>query len=445
MGLLARTMSGHGRMPPGSPFKVPFAGGWIGWISYDLGRTIEPAAQAPDGAAARACDDRGWPLFELMRCDGAYVHDGEHGEWHTVGDESALPEAEALTNKSSLAVPRIEGFTSRSGRAAYEASVARAIELIRAGDIFQANLAHRLSAEFHGSPRLIAERLLSAAGAWYGAYIESPDDQGGIRRAIASASPELFLTIDAVSRHVVTRPIKGTRAIGSEAALLASEKDAAELAMIVDLMRNDLGRVCEYGSVRVDDPRSLETHGSAERESPEMHGDTRKRLENVSDHSVNESSPRLRVSVVDPPGVVHGVATVSGTLRPGFGAADLLRATFPPGSVTGAPKIRAMRVIDQLEPVRRGAYCGAVGFVSDCGHSAWNVAIRTAVLSCAPGGTAASARGTIDYSVGAGIVEGSNPATEWEETLHKAGILARAFPGCLDEVLNRDRQGAGAR
>ena len=153
--------------------------------------------------------------------------------------------------------------------------------------------------------------------------------------------------------------------------------------MIVDLMRNDLGRVCEYRSVRVERAREIEAHA----------------------------------------GVIHGVATVSGRLRDGIGHADLLRATFPPGSVTGAPKVRAMQIIDELEPSRRGPYCGSVGFVSDCGNACWNVAIRTATLTCEAGSDAESARGVLDYSVGAGIVADSDPEAEWEETLSKARML----------------------
>lgn len=368
--------------------RPPFVGGWIGWLSYDLGRCIEPSAQADQCANPKARRERAWPNYELFRCDSAYVHDAETNEWSIVGEADSLP----TLRETSISEPHIGGFASRTGRGPYQRSIARTIESIRAGDIFQANIAHRLSAPFRGSTRAIAHRLLSAAGAWYGAYIESPDGAGGIRHAVCSASPELFLEFEARTRRIVTRPIKGTAAATSTAAaeLAASAKDAAELTMIVDLMRNDLGRVCEYGSVAVEHAREIESHARA--------------------------------------AILHGVATVSGTLRKGMGVADLLRATFPPGSVTGAPKIRAMQIIDALEPVRRGPYCGCVGYASDSGDSAWNVAIRTAAITCQPGSTAEHARGVIDYSVGAGIVAESDPAREWEETMHKAGILRKAFP-----------------
>lgn len=278
------------------------------------------------------------------------------------------------------------------GRAGYEHAVARTVELIRAGDIFQANIAHALEARFEGSSRELFARLIEAAAPWYGAYLESPSE------TVVSISPELFLEADFVSGRVTTRPIKGTRPAGSAASLAASGKDQAELVMIVDLMRNDLGRVCEFGSIRVEEPRDIEPHA----------------------------------------GVVHGVATVSGRLRAGVSPGDLVRAAFPPGSVTGAPKIRAMQVIDELETFERGVYCGSIGMLSDCGRAAWSVAIRTATI----------AGGVLRYPVGAGIVEESDPAAEWEETLHKAGAFAavlreggRSADG-LVEIAGRPRRGA---
>jgi anthranilate/para-aminobenzoate synthase component I len=159
-------------------------------------------------------------------------------------------------------------------------------------------------------------------------------------------------------------------------------------------MRNDLGRVCEFGSVRVDEPRVIERHGGR-----------------------GEG------------GVWQGVATVSGTVRAGLDLADVLRATFPPGSVTGAPKIRAMQIIDELEPVPRGPYCGAIGFISDCGRAAFNVAIRTAVLHSRAPGAGPDGPWTLDYSVGAGIVADSRPDLEWRETLAKAGALLGSGAG----------------
>jgi para-aminobenzoate synthetase component 1 len=200
---------------------------------------------------------------------------------------------------------------------------------------------------------------------------------------VLSSSPERFLKV--TGRHVETRPIKGTRrrtGIRREderasAELTASEKDNAELAMIVDLERNDLGRVCEYGSVRVTEPRVLETF----------------------------------------PTVFHLVSTVEGELHPGHGLVDLLRATFPGGSVTGAPKIRAMEIIDELEPTARGIYTGSIGYVDFSGRADLNIAIRTMVkLGC-----------DVYFQAGGGIVADSDPESEYEETVDKARALFRAL------------------
>ncbi len=410
------------------PEAPPFVGGLVGWISYDLGRFLEPRAQSP-AKKHRAHADRAQPLFELHHCPGAFLHDALTGQWMAVGDPAALPAPAALSASSPRRGCRVEPFTSRTGREQYEAAVARAIEYIRAGDIFQANLAHRLSARFLGPRRDAARALLIGAGARYGAYVESPRFHEQHARAICSLSPELFLSFDPITRRVETRPIKGTRAHSPTALieLAESPKDAAELAMIVDLMRNDLGRVCEYGSIRVDDPRSIETHANPGGNPPRR---TQRRTEGGigmgSKMDLSEFQPqRPSVSSVVQNALVHGVATVSGRLRPGLGVFDLLRAAFPPGSVTGAPKIRAMQIIDELEPARRGAYCGCIGFVSDSGHASWNVAIRTAEI------TGDERGGRVEYAVGAGIVADSDPATEWEETIHKAGVLERAFPGSL--------------
>ena len=272
-----------------------------------------------------------------------------------------------------------------TGRRRYAADARRVIELIRDGDIFQANLAHRLTAEFCGSGRALFAELVRAAEPWYGAYIELPDAHGR-RRSVLSASPELFLEFDPRTRRVTTRPMKGTRPSERGAAeLLDSEKDSAELAMITDLMRNDLGRVCEFGSIAVEDTRAIERHAEGAG------------------------------------GVHQGVSTVSGVVRADAGLDDLLHATFPPGSVTGAPKVRAMQVIGELEPVTRGPYCGAIGAISDSGAMTLSVAIRTALLMGTPGNAlGAVERGTLDYAVGAGVVADSDPEAEWDETLVKS-------------------------
>ncbi|MCC6660853.1 MAG: anthranilate synthase component I family protein [Phycisphaerales bacterium] len=338
--------------------------GWIGLLSYDLGRALEPAV-GPHPPLPH------WPLIELHRVEEPT-------------DQAPLP-----LRPFTLGEVLPEGT-----RDAYEQSVARAVGYIRAGDCYQVNLAHRLSAPFHGSARALAGALFTTARPWYGAYMESTGH--GLRRAVISLSPELFLDFNPATRRVVTRPMKGTRPASVAASDLAdSTKDRAELNMIIDLMRNDLGRVCEAGSVRVEDPRAIERHGGER----------------------------------DGGGVWQGVGTVSGSLRQGLAAAELLAATFPPGSVTGCPKIRAMQIINELEPVPRGPYCGCIGWFGDDGRVTLSVAIRTALIVGRPGsgGPDDIVDGRLTYSVGAGITIGSDPAGEWQETLDKAAVLRAAI------------------
>jgi para-aminobenzoate synthetase component 1 len=282
---------------------------------------------------------------------------------------------------------------SESGRGAYIAAVERALAYIRAGDIYQANVAHRLVGRFSGSGAELFGRLSAAASPRHGMYFESAPLAEGARMGLVSLSPELFLSFDAGTRRLVTRPMKGTRpGSGDPAELRDAEKDRAELAMIVDLMRNDLGRVCEFGSVRVERAREIERHASGAG------------------------------------GVLQATATVSGVVREGLGAAEILRATFPPGSVTGTPKIRAMQVIEELEPFARGPYCGCLGKFEDDGSFELAVAIRTAVIrGRVDEGTGAFVDAELSYCVGAGIVADSDPEAEWEETLAKAGVVGGEF------------------
>jgi para-aminobenzoate synthetase/4-amino-4-deoxychorismate lyase len=215
---------------------------------------------------------------------------------------------------------------------------------------------------------------LQAATPRYGAYLETPT------HALVGMSPELFLDVDRRAGTAVTRPIKGTRAFHEDPAeLMASAKEAAELHMIVDLMRNDLGRIAVAGGVRVDASRALESHAT----------------------------------------VHHCVAEISARLHPGITATEILRATFPPGSVTGAPKVRAMQVIDELEPCARGPYCGAVGLISP-DRIALNVSIRTIAMA-----REGAEGGVLRYGAGCGIVAESEPRNEYEESLHKSAVLLR--------------------
>jgi para-aminobenzoate synthetase component I len=263
-------------------------------------------------------------------------------------------------------------------RRGYLDAVQRVRDYIFAGDIFQANLSQRFEAPLEGSAWAFYRRLRARNTAPFAVYMDTPD------AAIVSVSPERFLRVGA-GGHVETRPIKGTRprGVGPEhdaalgQALAESAKDRAENLMIVDLMRNDLSRVCAPGTVRVSELFSLEQH----------------------------------------PTVHHLVSTVVGDLAPGRDALDLLRAAFPGGSITGAPKLRAMEVIAELEPSRRGVYCGSIGYWSLTGDLDTNIAIRTAVVQ----------HGRVFFSAGGGIVADSDPGQEYQETLDKARALIDAL------------------
>ncbi|MCC7147463.1 MAG: anthranilate synthase component I family protein [Phycisphaeraceae bacterium] len=356
-------------------------GPWVGYLSYDLGRWIERLPQ-------QAADDRSWPLIYLAYCPDYLLHDRQSNTWTAHGrfahaqDRPDLPHLPPLRAAFASANPQ-SVFT----RPAYENTIQWALDYISAGDIFQVNLAQRFSADFQGdfplAHRSLYAALAAASPAWYGAYMELLADPNAPepQRVIASTSPELFLELSPAGQ-VTSRPIKGTLPASAAADLLKnSEKDAAELHMIVDLVRNDLGRVCAYGSVQVQQARAIESH-------PTIH---------------------------------HGVATITGRLHSSKDAVDLLRAAFPPGSVTGAPKVRALQIIDELEPVRRGPYCGALGWIT-ADSLCLNVAIRTMLFeSHGPRGA------KVDYSVGGGIVADSIPANEYQETLHKAQAILQAL------------------
>jgi aminodeoxychorismate synthase component I len=321
----------------------PGEGRWIGYLSYDLGRLFE-------ALPTNAVDNLNLPLFVFTYCRPAADRPG-----------GADPDYGRTA----------DGLSSDFTREEYEAAVRRVMDYISAGDVFQVNLAQRFSAGLNRHPAEIYQRLVRESPAPFGAYLGYEDF------AIISNSPELFFRVTP-DREIVTRPIKGTRPAspGMEAELRDSIKDQAELNMIVDLERNDLGRVCQVGSVRVTEPRAIESH----------------------------------------PTVYHGVATIKGTLRKEIGFVEMLRAIFPGGSVTGAPKIRAMQIIDELEPVRRGPYCGAIGYLDAAGNMQFNVAIRTMIAK----------DGRIHIPVGGGIVADSHPAEEYEETLVKAKAMFAA-------------------
>jgi para-aminobenzoate synthetase component 1 len=273
--------------------------------------------------------------------------------------------------------PGLPGLLSNFSRDDYLHAVERAIEYIYAGDIFQVNLSQRLLYPATGCPVDLYLRLRERNPAPFAGYF-SHDDW-----AVASASPERFVWV--ADGEVETRPIKGTRSRrpGPEADLFTrdelreSEKDQAENVMIVDLLRNDLSRVCAPGSVRVPELCQVETYET----------------------------------------VQHLVSEIRGRLEPGRTAWDLLRAVFPGGSITGAPKVRSMEIIAELERTARGPYCGSLFYVGYNGQSDGNILIRTFTLR----------NGWVQFPVGGGIVAQSNPAAEYEETLVKAEGMLRAL------------------
>jgi para-aminobenzoate synthetase component I len=348
---------------------------WIGWISYDVIRFIEELPELPKHR-------RTWPVVSLAHCPDVAVWDlkTQTWTWHGDGKPPELAADLKLTGGEDAALRLTRGLMPTIPREEYLDAVRKVIDYIGAGDIFQANYAQRFSTRVAGAwpagPRGLYARLCKASPAWYGAYLETHD-----QRAILSSSPELFLELDR-SGLVITRPIKGTRPASEPAEnLRKSEKDTAELNMIVDLLRNDLGRVARYGSVKVTQPREIESH----------------------------------------PTVHHGVATIQARLRPGTTVTGLLKATMPGGSITGAPKIRAMQIIDELEPVQRGPYCGAIGWMT-ADAMCLNIAIRTMLT-----GAHGDDEFDVDFSVGGGIVADSTPESEYQETIDKAQGMLRAL------------------
>jgi para-aminobenzoate synthetase component 1 len=370
--------------PPGLP---AFIGGAIGSFAYDLGRRLE---RLPHRLAA----DPDLPELDVAFYDRvlAFDHETDTG-WMIAldlgverrgggGGVAGLATMSAPAPAHAGAQQRIR-FRSNVARDDYLSTVRRVLEAIAAGELYQVNLSQRLEAGWSGSAWDAYELLRSASPAPYGAFLDLGD------AAVLSASPEQFLRLD--GDRIETRPMKGTRPRGADAdadralavELAASVKDRAENAMIVDVLRNDLGRVCRTGGVRVDDLFAIEPYA----------------------------------------GVWQMVSSVRGRLRPECDAVDLLRACFPGGSITGAPKIRAMELIEELERVRRGIYCGAIGYLSVTGAMDTSVAIRTVVL----------AGERLLLQVGGGIVADSDPAAEYAETLVKAQAVIAAFGGELEE------------
>jgi para-aminobenzoate synthetase component 1 len=396
----------HGAAIPGSQAggpPPPFIGGLLGYVSYDLGCLLE-------SLRFRVPDDQGLPLLRLGLYDWAIAWDGRTGAaWAggraIDGDAGRLETrlADVLDTLTSVSVrvasdrgpgdgaqqdvpARAIRFESNMDGAGHARRIDAIRDAISRGDIYQANLVRRLAAPFDVDPWPLYRQLRHRDPAPFAAYVDLGTSSTGAPRALVSASPEPFLAIDPDGR-VATDPVKGTRPRGDTVAadramaqeLLASAKDRAENVMIVDVLRNDIGRVCVPGSVRV--PRLC-------------------RLERTS-------------------AVQHLVSTVTGNLAAGHDALDLLRVASPGGSITGAPKIRAMQILEALEPVRRGPYSGSLGWIGPDGAMATSLLIRTFV---------ADGR-QLTFHVGGGITARSEAGAEWEETVSKAAGPLRAIGG----------------
>ena len=400
--LSADPVAGPGR--PALGLATPPAGHLrLGYVAYEFGRQLErlPATAFDD----LELPDINWPTYEWWI---EWDHSTGTATLHAASEERlawALARLAAPRPKLRWLRPHDVRPTARADRfpapelgpgiqstfpaLGYREAVRRVVEYIRAGDIFQANLSQRFSAPFAAHPWALYRALRAGSPAPFSAYLQHDD------HAVVSHSPERFLRLGA-DGWVETRPIKGTRPRGRDRAedaalateLLASAKDRAEHVMIVDLLRNDLSRVCSPGTVRCDELLALESY----------------------------------------PSVHHLVSTVSGHLAAGHDAEALLRATFPGGSITGAPKLRAMEIISELEPTARGVYCGAIGIWHADDALDLSIAIRTAVVR----------NEEVSWSAGGGIVADSDPEAEYRETLDKARAIAEAVAEA------QGRRGAGA-
>jgi para-aminobenzoate synthetase component I len=358
---------------------LPFCGGAMGWLGYDLGRRIERLSDT-------AADPLGLPQMAMGIYDWAIVVDHARQRSTLVGGGGGSPGARdaLLAAHASRSSPAPGVFSVRGGietsldRVAYGRCFRRVQAYIHAGDCYQVNLARRFRVAATGDAWRAYLALRDRSPAPHSAFIRTPD------ATVLSVSPERFIRVR--EGRVETAPIKGTapRAAAAEAdaelarALVESPKDRAENLMIVDLLRNDLGRTCAPGSIQV--PRLFELQTFA--------------------------------------GIHHLVSTITGRLAAGEDALSLLRGSFPGGSITGAPKIRAMEVIEELEGERRGVYCGAIGYVGLDGSMDTSIAIRTAVHT----------HGRLWFWAGGGIVADSQEQREWDEIL----VKARATQGLVE-------------
>jgi len=375
---------------PDIPGMPRFTGGLVGYFGYDTVRHIEPhlgPCHRPDGIGAPdvllmvseeviVFDTLSGRLYMIVHADPA-----EPGAWERANqrlDElrEQLEQTPSIRPRPTPRTVAEQDFSSSFERADFEAAVDRCREYIRNGDIFQVVLSQRLSVPFEARPIELYRALRTLNPSPYMYYLDLDDFH------IVGSSPEILARLE--DGEITVRPIAGTRPRGRdddedrrlEAELMADPKELAEHVMLVDLGRNDVGRVAEVGTVHLTERMGIERYSH----------------------------------------VMHIVSNVVGRLREGCDAIDVLRATFPAGTLSGAPKVRAMEIIDELEPVKRGVYAGAVGYIGWTGNMDTAIAIRTAVIR----------DGELHVQVGAGIVADSVPANEWQETMSKARAVFRA-------------------
>lgn len=363
--------------------NLPFVGGAVGYFSYDLNRHLE---ELPNWAQ----DDLNLPDLYLAFYDWGIVYDHFKKETSLVYMEKREAVDKAVQIKKILlkegkedplkVYPKKAKLKSNFNQKSYLEAVKKAKEYIFKGDIFQVNLSQRLEAPLFLSPFSLYKVLQEINPSPFAAFLGFEDS------TIVSSSPERFLKVQ--NKEVETRPIKGTRPRGRNPQeeeklyweLFFSEKDRAENVMIVDLERNDLGKVCKVGSVKVQELFRVEKYAT----------------------------------------VLHLVSIVKGILRKNVGLIDLLKATFPGGSITGAPKVRAMEIIEELEPTKRNVYTGSIGYLSFNKRMDLNIAIRTFILK----------EDTAFFQVGGGIVADSDPEAEYQETMDKAKALIESIKRC---------------
>ncbi|MBN1905493.1 MAG: aminodeoxychorismate synthase component I [Deltaproteobacteria bacterium] len=367
------------------PREIPFGAGLMGYLSYDLKDYIEELPRT-------SIDDLNLPVISLFAPSIILIYDNNSQQYTLcVPEKDGLPviplehAEEILLSNAEKGLKNKEGFFNRScsnlksnfTQAEYESVILKIREYIASGHVYQVNMSQRFEMDYSGDPFSLFMKLFNENPAPFFAFINAGDHQ------IVSTSPERFLTFR--GNNVETRPIKGTKPRGkteeedekNRLQLLNSKKDEAELSMIVDLMRNDIGKVCEASSVKLKEHKRLEAY------------------ENV----------------------YHLVSIVEGILKNGCDETDLLRATFPGGSITGCPKVRAMEIIDELEPNRRHVYTGSIGYISFHRSMDLSIAIRTATIY----------NNRIYFAFGGGVVYDSDPLDEYIETLHKGRTIIKTL------------------